>query len=139
MLTRFVRARRGVYFEAAPGSRSEDDIRRFLEDTASQLGLGEAKISASDWLSAWNLAYSLAPKDRPFILCLDEFPWLAASAPDALSLLKRFWDRWHEEGRLLLVLCGSDSSALKRYFAGAAPLMGQRCQRSCRFDPLLAV
>jgi AAA+ ATPase superfamily predicted ATPase len=135
LLTQFLEDRQGVYFEASQNATPVDEIRRFLADAFIQLGLGEAKVSADDWLAAFSLVFKLARPGRRFVLCIDEFPWLAAESPDALSLLKQFWDRHQDDPRLMLVLCGSNTSALKRYFAGSAPAMGRRT-RNLEITPL---
>lgn len=135
LLTQFLRGRQGVYFEAAQDGKPADEIRRFLTDAFAQLGLGEANVSARDWLSAWNLVFKLAKPGERFVLCLDEFPWLAEETPEALSLLKQFWDRNQNDPRLMLLVCGSNTAALKRYFGGSAPAMGRRT-RNLEVTPL---
>jgi AAA+ ATPase superfamily predicted ATPase len=135
LLTQFLKDRPGVYFEASQNATPADEIRRFLADAFRQLGLGEAHVTADDWLAAFSLVFKLVRPGRRFVLCIDEFPWLAEESPDALSLLKQFWDRNQNDPRLMLVLCGSNTSALKRYFAGSAPVMGRRT-RNLEITPL---
>ena len=135
MLAQFLEGRRGVYFEASQDAEPTAEIRRFLADAFAQLGMGEARVTADDWLSAFSIVFKLARPNHRFVLCIDEFPWLAAESPDALSLLKQFWDRHQHDARLMLVLCGSDTGALKRYFSGSAPAMGRRT-RNLEVTPL---
>ena len=66
-------------------------------------------------------------KAKRLILVIDEFPYVAAAAPETTSLLQRFCDHdWHET-RLHLILCGSSMSFMEHQVLGAkSPLYGRR-------------
>ena len=63
----------------------------------------------------------------PFVLVIDEFPYLAASWPPISSLLQKFCDsQWAATG-LHLILCGSSMSFMERQVLSAkSPLYGRR-------------
>ncbi|MDU1223838.1 ATP-binding protein [Varibaculum cambriense] len=63
----------------------------------------------------------------PFVLVIDEFPYLAASWPPISSLLQKFCDsHWAGTG-LHLILCGSSMSFMERQVLSAkSPLYGRR-------------
>lgn len=63
----------------------------------------------------------------PFVLVIDEFPYLVASCPPISSLLQKFCDsQWAVTG-LHLILCGSSMSFMERKVLSAkSPLYGRR-------------
>ena len=62
---------------------------------------------------------------QPFGLILDEFPYLVAQSPELPSVLQAWWDREGIGARLLIVLCGSQLSAMEALGAESAPLFGR--------------
>ena len=62
---------------------------------------------------------------EPFGLILDEFPYLVAQSPELPSVLQAWWDREGIQARLLVVLCGSQLSAMEALGAESAPLFGR--------------
>jgi len=65
-------------------------------------------------------------RDRePFGLILDEFPYLVAQSPELPSVLQAWWDREGIQARLLVVLCGSQLSAMEALGSESAPLFGR--------------
>lgn len=63
--------------------------------------------------------------EQPFGLILDEFPYLVAQSPELPSVLQAWWDREGIGARLLVVLCGSQLSAMEALGAESAPLFGR--------------
>lgn len=62
----------------------------------------------------------------PFLLVLDEFPYLAAAAPALSSIIQSLWDhQWPSTG-MKLVLSGSYITAMDRLEAIDQPLYGRR-------------
>ena len=64
-------------------------------------------------------------ESQPFGLILDEFPYLVAQSPELPSVLQAWWDREGIGARLLVVLCGSQLSAMEALGAESAPLFGR--------------
>ncbi len=64
-------------------------------------------------------------KKQPFGLILDEFPYLVAQSPELPSVLQAWWDREGIGAHLLVVLCGSQLSAMEALGAESAPLFGR--------------
>ena len=67
---------------------------------------------------------SAGDEEQPFGLILDEFPYLVAQSPELPSVLQAWWDREGIGARLLVVLCGSQLSAMEALGAESAPLFG---------------
>lgn len=68
-------------------------------------------------------------RGEPFVLVLDEFPYLADSAPALPSILQDWWDHRMASTRISLVLSGSHISAMKRLVEADEPLYGRRTGR----------
>ena len=68
---------------------------------------------------------SAGDEEQPFGLILDEFPYLVAQSPELPSVLQAWWDREGIGARLLVVLCGSQLSAMEALGAESAPLFGR--------------
>lgn len=63
---------------------------------------------------------------EPFLLVLDEFPYLAAAAPALPSIIQSLWDHHWPGTRFKLVLSGSYITAMNRLEEVDQPLHGRR-------------
>lgn len=66
---------------------------------------------------------------RPFLLVLDEYPYLEEASPGLASVLQAAWDHDLRETRLKLVLAGSHVSAMARLEAADQPRHARRTAR----------
>ena len=87
-----------------------------------------------DWSSALDFVTAAAGSDR-LVVVLDEFPYLANSAPGLESVIQRWWDQRGRTSRIMLVLCGS-AVAYMQQVAGAAAPLHQRTTCSIHVAPL---
>src|SRR5690606_30880453 len=79
------------------------------------------------WPEAIETIMTLGAGDRPLIVVLDEFPYLAKASPELPSLIQRAFDpagRRHA-GAIRLLLCGSAQSFMSKLLVGSAPLRGR--------------
>jgi AAA+ ATPase superfamily predicted ATPase len=89
-----------------------------------------------DWYTAFRQMAGLATDDR-FIVVMDEFPYLAESAPGASTALQKAWDLHLSTSRLFLVLTGSTLSVMTHHVLDAsAPLYGRHTW-ALQLKPLL--
>ena len=89
-----------------------------------------------DWYTAFRQMAKLATDDR-FVVVIDEFPYLAESAPGASTALQKAWDLHLSASRLFLVLTGSTLSVMSHHVLDAsAPLYG-RHSWALELKPLL--
>ena len=66
-------------------------------------------------------------KDRRLVLIIDEYPYLAQSAPEISSIIQNFCDHEWKNTKLHLVLCGSSMSFMENQVLGIkSPLYGRR-------------
>ena len=78
-----------------------------------------------DWHTAFRQMGELAAQER-FVVVIDEFPYLAESAPGASTALQKAWDLHLSTSRLFLALTGSTLSVMSRHVLDAsAPLYGR--------------
>lgn len=104
-------------------------IREFLREAARAFDQPLlAELNVSDWKTALTRVLDQAPRDQKIILALDEFQWLAKSSPEMPSVLQELWDLlWRDNGKILLILCGSYLGFMEKEVLGQkSPLFGRR-------------
>jgi len=129
LLQRFARAVDGVYYQATRGTRSEQVARltrvvgeRF-DDPALRRG-----AALPGWEELLDYLTDMTAGE-PFLLVLDEFPYLAEEDPALTSVLQSFWDHRWKDGAFKLLLCGSHISLMRRLEEHDQPLHGRRTAR----------
>ncbi|UYQ63382.1 AAA family ATPase [Streptomyces peucetius] len=117
----------GFYFGATAATETES-LRQFAAALAEHVGSPVA-FSFATWDDAVSYLFGLAaPRDgqMPLLVVIDEFPYLAKTAPELPSLIQREIDRFQvEESRMRLLLCGSAMSVMGGLLASTAPLRGR--------------
>ncbi|MFT4605521.1 MAG: AAA+ ATPase superfamily predicted ATPase [Rhodothermales bacterium] len=128
LLTRFTRAARGAYYQATKKTEREQllDLSRVLGERFDDPALRHSMLS--DWDALLEYVTSRAD-GKPFVLVLDEFPYLADAAPALPSILQRWWDHRLADQGVTLVLSGSHVTAMKRLVQSDQPLYGRRTAR----------
>lgn len=108
----------GLYTQAVEGpqdlqiQQAHDDIRARLP----------TEIQPKTWPEFFEL---LALHKKPWILCIDEFPYLTATSPSLPSQLQRWIDQSIPKG-CLLILSGSSTQMMNSLFLNrSAPLYGR--------------
>ncbi len=129
VLSRFARAVGGVYYQATRRTEAEQlaglsrVVGAHLGDAALRLGAGFAS-----WEDLFEYVAGRAGAD-PFLLVLDEFPYLADAAPALPSVIQKLWDHDWAGTQIKLVLSGSYVTAMERLEAADQPLYGRRTAR----------
>ncbi|MFF7881878.1 ATP-binding protein [Streptomyces sp. NPDC020794] len=128
----------GFYFGATAGTEAES-LRQFSAALAEYVGSPVA-FSFGSWDDAISYLFGLAAlgrrdvrsgstgeaADSPFLVVIDEFPYLVKVAPELPSLIQREIDRFQvEESRMRMLLCGSAMSVMGGLLASTAPLRGR--------------
>lgn len=116
---------RGLYYEAIRGTASEalSDLGRVVGETIGAPG----PLNLPDWQTAIDTLMRLG-ETKPFVVVLDEFPYLLEESPELESIIQR---AFNPQGKLRngtqcrLVLCGSAISVMSKLLAGTAPLRGR--------------
>lgn len=126
LLSRFTRQVGGIYYQATRRTEAEQlgslarVVGEHFDDPALLHGVG-----FPSWEHLFRYLGSRAD-GAPFLLVLDEFPYLAAAAPALPSIIQSLWDHEWQGTRLKLVLSGSYISAMNRLEAADQPLYGRR-------------
>lgn len=128
LLTRFVEAVGGAYYQATRKTKQEQilALSRVLAERFDDPALRRASLP--DWESLLEYVVGRA-SDEPFTLVLDEFPYLADADPALPSILQDWWDHHLADSRIALVLSGSHVTAMKRLMDADQPLYGRRTGR----------
>ncbi|HEU0015086.1 MAG TPA: ATP-binding protein [Longimicrobium sp.] len=126
VLSRFSQQVNGIYYQATRRTEAEQlaALSRIVggrfDDPALQRG-----VAFSSWEDLFGYVTDQA-RGHPFLLVLDEFPYLAAAAPALTSIIQRAWDHdWPGTG-MKLVLSGSYITAMNRLEQVDQPLYGRR-------------
>jgi hypothetical protein len=87
-----------------------------------------AQMTPEGWREALQAIEDAWQGPSRLVLALDEFQWMAESAPELPAVLQALWDqRWRDSGRVMLILCGSFVGFMEREVLGRkAPLFGRR-------------
>jgi hypothetical protein len=118
LVRRWLDARGGLYSQAIEGP-PELQVQQVYQDLRSGLETGIEPRSWAEILEVLRL------QKRPWTLCLDEFPYLAASDPTLASRLQAWLDRSIPR-RSLLILSGSSTRMMHGLFLDrSAPLYGR--------------
>ena len=122
LITEFARNKRCVFFTAA-----ETDSKRNLE--AFSRAAMKLKSVRGAFFSGWEQAFdevaSLAQK--PLIMVVDEYPYLAQAEPGISSILQHYCDTAFKNIPLMIILCGSSMSFMENQVLGyQSPIYGRR-------------
>ena len=128
LLTRFARATGGAYYQATRKTERDQllDVSNALGERFDDSAL--RRVALPGWDDVLEYVIERAAGE-PFILVLDEFPYLADAAPALPSILQSWWDHRLQDTRVTLVLSGSHVTAMKRLVAADQPLYGRRTGR----------
>jgi len=137
VLARFARAVGGVYYQAT--RRTEAEQLAAISRIVGQHFDDPALLNTAGFPRWEELLDYLTTRaaGEPFLLVLDEFPYLADAAPALPSILQAAWDHAWPKSRVRLILNGSHISAMQRLEAHDQPLYGRRTGR-LRFPPFTA-
>ena len=128
LLTRFVEARDGVYYQATKKTEREQllDLSRTLAERFNDAALRRTAFTTWEDLLGYVVERAAG---TAFTLVLDEFPYLADAAPALPSILQGWWDHRLADSRLTVVLSGSHVTAMNRLVGPDQPLYGRRTAR----------
>lgn len=126
LLSRFARQVGGIYYQATRRTEAEQlaaltrVVGAHFQDPALERG-----VAFPSWEDLFEYVTGRAAGE-PFLLVLDEFPYLSAAAPALTSIVQSLWDHTWSESRVKLVLSGSYISAMNQMEQVDQPLYGRR-------------
>jgi AAA+ ATPase superfamily predicted ATPase len=129
LLTRFTQQVGGIYYQATRRTEAEQlaslsrVIGEHFDDAALQHG-----IVFPSWEELFGYLTRRAD-GNPFLLVLDEFPYLAGAAPALTSIIQSLWDHAWATTRMKLVLSGSYITVMNQLEQVDQPLYGRRTSK----------
>lgn len=122
IIEQFVKNKRAIFFTAIR-TKGDMNLRFFNETVKGFFGISDNNALYFDKL----LKIISENANERLVLVIDEFPYLAESDEEILSILQIFIDHVAKNTKLFLVLCGSSMSFMKRQVLGSeSPLYGRR-------------
>ena len=126
LIKEFIKDKRAFYFLATTESEAQS-VKRFagvLSRTTKNPML--SKVTFTDWLDLFQVVAD-DHSDEKKVLVIDEFPYLVKTNPDFPSILQNAWDEVLKDHNVMLILCGSLISMMKKHaLAYDSPLYGRR-------------
>ena len=103
------------------------------------------ETSFSSFQAALEYVFKLAENER-VVLAIDEYPYVARSSKSLASTLQLLSDKYKDNSKLMLILCGSSMSFMEDYVLSyKAPLYGRKTaqmkinpfdfEETCRYFP----
>ncbi len=128
MLRHWLEKADGIYSQAIEG-QWDMQLAQVFADISGQL---ETKIVPRTWAEFLEV---LALQKKPWVLCLDEFPYLVASDPSLPSLMQRFMDHSIPAG-CLLILAGSSTKMMNDLFLNRGAALYGRAWKLLHVEPM---
>lgn len=125
LINQFIKDKKAIYFMGV-----ESNARQNLENLSKNImeyGTGiQADTAFLSFQAALEYVFQLAEKER-LILVIDEYPYVARSSESLASTLQLLIDKYKNNSKLMLILCGSSMSYMEdNVLAYKAPLYGRR-------------
>jgi len=129
LLTRFTQQVEGIYYQATRRTEAEQlaSLSRVIGEHFDDAALRHG-IAFPSWEELFGYLTRRAD-GNPFLLVLDEFPYLASAAPALTSIIQSLWDHAWPNTRMKLVLSGSYITAMNQLELVDQPLYGRRTSK----------
>lgn len=135
LIKEFIKNKTGFYFLATQ-ELEKQSMKRFA-GVISRTTKNEMlkKVDFSDWLDLFQVIADYKPSEKK-VLVIDEFPYLVKINPAFPSILQNAWDEILKDNNVMLILCGSLISMMKKHaLSYESPLYGRRTSQ-IRLMPL---
>ena len=125
LIKKFLENKESVYYMAAE-TTAKENLELLSVQIIKVLAPGAPVNPFNSFYEALEYCFTAALKKR-FILAIDEFPYLAESDRAVSSILQILIDKYQNNSRLFLILCGSSMSFMENQVLGyKSPLYGRR-------------
>ena len=135
LIKQFIKSKTAFYFLATKEVESQS-MKRFAGVIARTTGNSVMQKAAfSDWLDLFQAVADYKPNEK-MVLVIDEFPYLVKVNDSFPSILQNAWDEILKDSNVMLILCGSLISMMKKHaLSYESPLYGRRTAQM-RIAPL---
>lgn len=125
LINQFIGDKKAIYFMGVE-SNDKQNLENFSK-SIMEFGAGiQAETAFASFQAALEYVFKLAKKER-LVLVIDEYPYVARSSKSLASTLQLLIDKYKDDSKLMLILCGSSMSYMEDHvLAYKAPLYGRR-------------
>ena len=125
LIRQFIGNKKAIYFMGIE-SNAKLNLENFSKSILEFNTGISSDTSFASFQSALEYVFRLAEKER-IILAMDEYPYVARSSKSLASTLQMLIDKYKDNSKLMLILCGSSMSYMEDHvLAYKAPLYGRR-------------
>ena len=125
LISRFIKNKNAIYFMGVE-SNAKQNLENFSKSILEYHTGIETESSFLTFQAALEYVFKLSEKER-LILAIDEYPYVARSEKSLASTLQLLIDKYKDNSKLMLILCGSSMSYMEDHvLAYKAPLYGRR-------------
>ena len=126
LINRFIDGKKAIYFMGVE-SNAKQNLENFSKSILEYYGgMEEADMSFATFQAALETVFKLSCSQR-IILAIDEYPYVARASKSLASTLQMLIDKYKDNCKLMLILCGSSMSYMEDHvLAYKAPLYGRR-------------
>jgi hypothetical protein len=125
LINEFCKGKKAVYFVAIQ-STIKENLEILSNQILSALTPDAPRNPFSSFRAAVDYIFEKAKKER-FVFVIDEYPYLAGSDESVSSILQAAIDKYQNESKLFIILCGSSMSFMEKQVLGyESPLYGRR-------------
>lgn len=125
LINEFIGGKKAIYFMGVE-SNAKQNLENFSQSIIECNTGITANTSFASFQDALEYVFRMAEKER-IVLAIDEYPYVARAAKSLASTLQLMIDRYKDNSRLMLILCGSSMSYMEDHvLAYKAPLYGRR-------------
>lgn len=125
LINQFIRDKKAIYFMGVESNAKQnlENFSRNIMEFSTGIQVESAFVS---FQAALEYVFKLAEKER-LVLAIDEYPYIARASKSLASTLQLLIDRYKDNSKLMLILCGSSMSYMEDHvLAYKAPLYGRR-------------
>ncbi len=125
IINKFIEDKKTVYFMGVE-SNEKQNLENFSKSIIEYSSGISAENSFSSFQAALEYVFKLAENER-IVLAIDEYPYVARSSASLASTLQLLIDRYKNNSKLMLILCGSAMAYMEdQVLAYKSPLYGRR-------------
>ncbi len=125
LVNHFIDEKEAIYFMGVE-SNEKQNLENFSKSIIEFRSGIQADTTFSSYQAALEYVFKLAENER-VILAIDEYPYVARASGSLASTLQMLIDKYKDNSKLMLILCGSSMSYMEDHvLAYKAPLYGRR-------------
>ncbi len=126
LIKEFIKGKNAFYYLA---SKEVEPLCRKRFSNVLSRGMNNPRISQvtyEDWETLFEVVADYKPNEKKIVI-IDEFPYLVKTNPAFPSIMQYVWDEILKDKNVMLILCGSLISMMKKHtLSQESPLYGRR-------------